>query len=267
MLYFPSFQDALNAIPGMGEPEPWQIDQINSFRPKGLPPLKAKDIVSVPMLASHNLLCYSNCVWDEDSLEAMAALYPGRPLNLNHEWEDVQKNVGVLFSAYAIATPDAPPHILNASTFSEVNQSIVAEHGFQFLLAYAAFPKDSPAIAAISNRHARDVSTGGITDGTWLCPVCDAEFFTDDCPHLPPHPMLLWIYGEDEDVEFAPYYIRSGFHTAVEISLCVSGNLPGAEILGDSKKLQSIAESDEQDSLILKSPQAAESEDLLVLSS
>lgn len=267
MLYFPSFQDAIATVPGMGVPEPWQLDQINQYRPKGRPPLKAQDVISVPMLASHNLMSYTNAVWSTESLEAMAALYPGRQVNLNHTWEDVQKNIGLIFSAYLIQTPDAPTNILNAANFFDVNRQIVANDGFQFLLGYGAFPKDSPAISAIDYRLARDVSTGAVTDGTWICPVCDAEFFTQGCSHWPPHPELLQWMGDDDEIEFAPYYIRSGLHTAIEITSCVAGNLPGAEILCDSKKLQSIAESDEQDSLTLKNPQAVESEDLLVPSS
>ncbi len=234
MLQFPSFDSAIASVPGMGTPEPWQLDQINRFRPKGMPPYKAEDLVSVPMLASHNLMSFSNGVWDDLSLESMAALFPGKPMNLNHEWDDVQKNVGFVYSAYAVQTADAPIHILNAAEYFEVNRSIVANKGFQFLLTYAAFPSDSPAVKAIEFRQAKDVSTGGITDGTMICPLCNGEFFTDECDgHLPPHPMLLFFLGDDDDIEWAPYYIRSGFHTAVELSLCVSGNLPGAEVLSE----------------------------------
>ncbi|MBW4580710.1 MAG: hypothetical protein KME42_14185 [Tildeniella nuda ZEHNDER 1965/U140] len=237
MLQFPSFDSAIASVPGMGQPEPWQLDQMNKFRPKGMKPYTADQMVSVPMLASHNLMSFSNGVWDDQSIESMAAFFPGKPMNLNHSWEDVQQNVGFVYSAYAIQTPDAPVNILNAADYFDINRSIVANHGFQFLLTYAAFPADSPAVNAIGYGMAKDVSTGGITDSTMICPLCDGEFFTDECDgHMPPHPMLLFFLGDEEGIDWAPYYIRAGFHTAVELTLCVSGNLPGAEVLTEPEE-------------------------------
>lgn len=244
MLNFPSYESAIASCPGMGNPEPWQLAQMNRFRPKGITPYTADEMVSIPILASHNLMSFSNGVWDEFSLEKMATLFPGRPLNLNHNWEDVQQNVGFVYSAYAITTPDAPTDILNAANYFDVNRQIVANKGFQFLILYVAVPANSVAAEAISNGIAKDSSTGGLTDGTMICPLDNCEFFTEGCKHMPPHPMLLFFMDEDESIDWAPYYIRSGFHTAIELTLCVSGNLPGAQILesGDSADPESMSE-------------------------
>jgi hypothetical protein len=225
-----SYQQAIANVPGMGTPSAEQLAKMQSHAPKGIT-YTADQFVSVPMVASHNLMSFSNGVWDLASLEAMARLFPGKPAQLNHNWDDIQDCTGLLYDAFLVRSMDAPTNILNASDFFDVNRQIVAKDGFIALIVMAAFPVESAVVDAIAQSRARGVSTGGLTTGEYGCPLCDLSFEDANCPHVPPHPMLLYYYGDDPDMNFAPYYIRMGFHTAIEVSLVVSGNLPGAEVL------------------------------------
>ena len=225
-----SYAQAIANVPGMGTPNPDQLAKIQAHAPKGITQT-ADRFVSVPMMASHNLMSFSNGVWDEPSLEAMARLFPGKPAQLNHSWDEVQDSVGLIYDAFLVRSMDAPNNILNASDFFNINRQIVAKDGFIGLVIMAAFPVESAVVDAIAQSRARGVSTGGLTTGEYGCPLCDLSFENENCPHIPPHPMLLHFYGNDPDMNFAPYYERRGFHTAIEISLVVTGNLPGAEVL------------------------------------
>lgn len=225
-----SYAQAIANVPGMGTPNPEQLAKIQTHAPKGITQT-ADRFVSVPMLASHNLMSYSNGVWNLDSLEAMARLFPGKPVELNHNWDEIQDCTGLLYDAFLVKSMDAPAHILNAADFFDINRQIVAKDGFIGLIIMAAFPVESAVVDAIAQSRARGVSTGGLTTGEYWCPLCDLSFEDANCPHVPPHPILLHFYGNDPNMDFAPYYIRCGFHTAIEISLVVSGNLPGAEVL------------------------------------
>ena len=230
-----SYQQAIANVPGMGTPSAEQLALMQSHAPKGVT-YTADQFISVPMLASHNLMSFSNGVWDGASLEAMARLFPGKPAQLNHEWDEVEDCIGLLYDAFLVRSMDAPANILNASDFFDVNRQIVAKDGFVALIVMAAFPVESAVVDAIAQSRARGVSTGGLTTGEYWCPTCNLSFERDpsrevNCHHAPPHPILLYLYGDDPSVEFAPYYIRMGFHTAIEMSLVVSGNLPGAEVL------------------------------------
>jgi len=225
-----SYAQAIAQVPGMGTPNADQLAKVQAHAPKGIN-YTADRFVSVPIMASHNLMSYSNGVWDTDSLEAMARQFPGKPAQLNHNWDDVQDSIGLIYDAFLLRSMDAPTHILNAADFFDINRQIVAKDGFIGLIIMAAFPVESAAVDAIAQSRARGISTGGLTSGEYGCPLCELSFEDANCPHIPPHPMLLHLYGSDPDMNFAPYYVRQGFHTGIEVSLVVSGNLPGAEVL------------------------------------
>jgi hypothetical protein len=226
----PSFESLLAEIPGISTPTPEQLERINIHAPRGVQ-YTAEELVMVPILASHNLMAHSNLVWSINALEDMARKFPGRPIELNHDWMDVQQCVGTIFDAFVLRSADAPDEIVNANDNGDSNRQILARDGFAFLIQYAAFPNTSGSLAAIKANLARDVSTGVFTDGEMYCPHCQTSFSNPDCPHWPPLPILVWYFGDDPDVEFADYYIYDRVMDAVETSLVVSGDVPGAEVL------------------------------------
>jgi hypothetical protein len=161
----------------------------------------------------------------------MAREFPGRPIELNHEWMEVEDCVAFIFDCFVLRSPDAPEKIIEANDNGEMNRQILARDGFAFLIQYTAFPATAQALAAIKSNVARDVSTGVFTDGELYCPLCQVSFSDESCEHYPPIPWLLYWFGDDDDMNFAPYYIRDHVVSAVETSLVVAGDVPGAEVL------------------------------------
>jgi hypothetical protein len=226
----PDFDLLIEQIPPIATPTAEQLALINSHAPRGVE-YAAEDLTMVPILASHNLMASSNLAWSIRALEDMAREFPGKPIELNHDWMQVEKCVGFIFDAFVLRSPDAPDSIVEANANGTTNRSILARDGFAFLIQYAAFPIASSALAAIKSNLARNVSTGTFSDGEIHCPLCQTTFSDPDCPHYPPYPVLLWYFGDDPDFEFAPYYIVDHVVKAVETSLVVSGDVPGAEVL------------------------------------
>lgn len=219
----------------MGHPTESQLAKINRFRPKGTPPIQSHEVISIPFIASDNLVSRSNGAWDIQSLHAMAKLFPGRPVSLDHRWEESEKNVAFVYDGVVVRTSEASPQLLNRAGNFDINRQIVAKDGLHQLVLYTAVEATSPVVSGLRFRRLGDVSTGGFTDGTFLCPLCSVDFQDPTCPHIMPHPFILMLlqFG-DEDIDpemIAPYYIRSGFMDAVELSLVVCGNLPGAGVV------------------------------------
>jgi len=225
-----TYAQAIDDIPGVGTPSDAQLSLIQRQAPKGVI-YHAENFVSVPILVSHNFMSHSNGVWHSDSLEAMARLFPGHPIALDHNWDEVESAVGFIYDAFTIRTIDAPINILNAADYFDVNRQILAKDGFIALILQAAFPVASAAAMAIGESRARYVSTGGLASRETTCPHCNTSFDDPLCPHDEPHPLTLYFYGDDPSFNFATHYIRGQFLAAIESSLVVMGNLPGAEIL------------------------------------
>jgi hypothetical protein len=226
----PNFDLLTEEIPGISNPTPEQLAVINSHGPRGVK-YAAEDVIMVPILASHNLVAHSNLTWSIAALEDMAREFPGKPIELDHAWWSIEKAVGFIFEAFVLRAANAPIEIIEANDNGAKNREILNRDGFAFLIQYAAFPVTSAALQAIKTNLARDVSTGVFTDGEIYCPICNVSFDDPRCPHMPPYQMLLWWFGDDEDVEFAPYYIVDRVVSAVETSLVISGDVPGAEVL------------------------------------
>lgn len=214
----------------IGYPSEGQLDLINGLRPAGSEPFTADQVVSVPFLASHNLMSYSRGVWDiESALAPMAALYPGAPLILDHAWYGVESSQGFIYDSALIRAPFAPAAIANAGEWAEINRGILARDGFAGLLLWAAVPLDRPILGKVLDGSISSVSTGSMVGDMW-CPDCDKSLWW--CPCIIP-----WGFSaatirrlRDRDYQVPDYYIRRDTFGVIELSLVVSGNLPGAGV-------------------------------------
>jgi hypothetical protein len=239
----PTWESAIALVPPMGVPSTEQLARINEFRPVGADELTADQLVLIPFIASHNLLSYSNGVWDAESLAAMVSDFPGEPLEVDHEWEEVGAIQAFICEAQIVRSVDAPYSILGAVPNSEINQAIVRRDGFIAVVLVAAISAEAAIVDAIKYRRVHDVSTGGITSGQYWCPDCNLDFNDELCPHLIPFNVsgYVWEQCKKQGYNFARYYIRKGFSTAIELSCVVKGNLPGAGTI-DYRIMKTIAQ-------------------------
>lgn len=217
----------------LGQPDKKQLAKINLYRPNGAEEYKENEIITVALRASDNLLSHSNGVWKESSLKAMAKTLIGKPLILDHEWGGVDETIGFIYDAEVIRGNKPPdnPNAINES----VNKDILEYVGYIELIAFAVIQADSPYINEIKFGRFKYCSTGGFIDTNYICPICETEFSDPECPHLIPHPELyywqLMELDDDDELEFAPYYINGDWKTAVELSIVVAGDLPNAKVL------------------------------------
>lgn len=236
----------------MGRPTDKQFAAISKF----LDPdhgTSAEDWFVVTLQASDNLVSRSIRSWHPNVLNQMAALFPGAPLILNHEWEDSNAAVGFIFNAYAEKT-ELPPAALTDGNRGPLNKKIADRQGFQRLMLQCAVPmSDSETVESIKKRKYNCVSTGGyMTKMRLICPDCSESYgrevtFTERdktgafvCPHLIPDMWHLLYegdddYGDDKDnddeMKPASYLVLDGIFDAVEVSLVVAGNLPLASVV------------------------------------
>lgn len=217
----------------MGHPTSEQLNKINRFRPKGTPPIEATEVISIPFVASDNLVSRSLGAWDIDSLHSMAKLFPGRALTINHDWDNVQHTVGFIYDGTVLRTVDAPPELLNKAGNFDLNRQIIGANGLAQLILYTCVEATSPVVSGLRFRRLGDVSTGGFTSGELICPLCQTSFGDKHCPHYIPnlYTMLAAEWGEIDPALVAPYFIRTSFMDAVELSLVLCGNLPGASVV------------------------------------
>jgi hypothetical protein len=226
----------------LSKPSTEQLKIMNLSRPKGSREYTADDISVFTVVASHNLMSRSRGAWDIDSLKVMADQYGSlrRPFQVNHEWFDVGANQAFCFEARLMKASTAPDEILNAVDFSEVNKSIVKEDGFIWVEVDVAIARNHMIEQAIFYQSIKDCSTGGLRKPLTGCPICTRSrgefvdgFDDEECPHIMPVPYIEWYVDLDNpEVRklLAPYYIRAGLHSIVELSAVVMGDLPGAKI-------------------------------------
>ena len=193
----------------MGHPTPEQLSLINKYRPKGTPPIDGDEVISIPFLASDNLVSRSLGAWDVASLEMMAKLFPGRALTLDHKWEQVEKTVGFVYDAAIIRQQQVPPALLNKAGNFNLNRQIVAKDGLIQLILYTCVEATSPVVSGLRFRRLGDVSTGGFTNKTPGCPLCETSFDDPACPHYIPDfwTMMMAEYGEIKEELIAPLSI------------------------------------------------------------
>lgn len=215
----------------IGFPDAAQLDKINSLLPYGASPYEADSVVSVPFLASHNLMSFSRAVWDiETGLAPMAAQYPGRPLQVDHDWYSVDSNQGFIYDSMIVRSPVAPSAIANAGEWAEVNRRIMSRDGFAGLVLWAAVPLDRPILGKILDGSIDSVSTGSMVGDLW-CPDCNKSSWVCPC-------VIPWGFSaatirrlRERDYSVPDYYVRRDTFGVIELSLVVSGNLPGAGVL------------------------------------
>ena len=204
-----------------GTPTDEQLAKINVHSP--LEPLTAEQVVTVPFLASNNLLWHSNGAWTVPSLHAMGELLIGRKHMLNHEWYDSTQGVGKIYDYSLIYSDEAPDSAINVAGMGKENQYIVERGGYARLILHCYFEAESDIVSDLKYGRMDDVSTGVMTSGadSFICPVCSERFgrtirFNEKdeegrgiCPHSIPTPFMLWWYGEDnEEMNFARFYYR-----------------------------------------------------------
>ena len=212
----------------MGMPTDKQLNLINQFVPSGMPALSASDVVTIPFVAADNLVNRSLDCWDVPSLKKMAKLLPGLPMTLDHDWEDTSKEWGRIYNAEFIRSQTAPEEAIDRAGNAKRNRSIVAKDGFNQVIFEVFAPIDSPVVQALKRGHSGGVSTGGFQFRDYHCPICEASFFDEKCPHVPPD---RWMGITEDDPDVAPYAIRVGLFDMGEVSIVTMPNLPNAGIL------------------------------------
>src|SRR6476469_1537595 len=88
----------------MGPPTADQLELINKYIPRGQQRLTSSDVVTIPFVAADNLINRGLDKWDVTSLKTMAALLPGVPKMLDHDWADVSKVWGRIYKAELVST-------------------------------------------------------------------------------------------------------------------------------------------------------------------
>jgi hypothetical protein len=217
----------------MRSPSPEQLDKINQYRRDGLPPFTAAEIVSIPMRASHNLMSHSNMAWAPASLADMALGMPGRPFLKDHEWEQLDSAMGFIYEAELLHSAIAPAEFLQGE-YASANRQIIAKQGFYQLILHVAVEATHPLIRDIELRRADGVSTGSLTKGIYICPLCEVEFPCGQ--HLPPSSWIMFLkrmgeLTEEEEASIAPYIVRDGNYWSCEVSQVNCPNLPETRVL------------------------------------
>ncbi|MEM9116875.1 MAG: hypothetical protein AAGD09_03220 [Cyanobacteria bacterium P01_F01_bin.56] len=219
-------------ITPMGKPTPEQLRLMNQYRPMRIPEYTADELISVPLMASNNLLTWGQSRWAIAAVQKMADTYPGKPMLLNHNDYDVKESVGFVYDAQVIYSNAVPQDVLDGAGETEYNEAVVRAEGFYQLVAYAAISVNHPILDALRYARVGNVSTGCITDGTYRCPLDGTEFDMSRmrCAEGHYHPYARWWFNLDEGDVVAPYYIKDGVISSYELSFVVAGNLPAASI-------------------------------------
>ena len=221
------------AIAPMGAPNDEQLALINQNKPLGRKDYAADELVSVPIVASNNLVNWSNGRWNRDALVQMAETYPGQPFAVDHPMYTVKDTVGFIYDSQLIESNAAPAAILEAAGEFDNNVAVVQSEGFIQMVCYAAISKDHPILDSINMGRVNNASTGCITDGTSICPLDGTEFGSMSryrCAEGHYHPHVAWWYDIEEPELIAPYAIKTGVISSIELSLVLMGNLPAASI-------------------------------------
>lgn len=192
--------------------------------------LNKDELVVARIRAADNLLNREYGKWGTDELSALAAMIPGVPLMLDHDWGEIDKIVGKVFSAEVrrgdASSPTAAKAMVRAGNF-DANRKVMTKEGFAELIVDVYLRDFHPAVERILSGEWSEVSVGGFRYSDLWCPICDTSFSDESCPHLLPVPGLQ--YGDGDEI--APYYIRKGVFDVGELSLVTIPNLPAAQVL------------------------------------
>jgi len=221
----------------MGEPMPDDLERIKKITNNY--DWEATEWYVVPFRASDNLVNRSQRVWHPNVLEQMPNQFIGRPLLKDHSWYSVDESIGIIFDSF-IADDVATEEIINSGDRGLLNKKIISSQGYKSVYVMVAIHASMPVeINAIATMRFDKCSTGGIlSDMDMYCPNCseihgrEVSFFEQDergkyiCPHEMPGG-----YGYEENSLVADYIILDGIFDAIELSVCVSGNLPAAGVV------------------------------------
>lgn len=248
---------------GLGmAPTDAQLEKINLYIPANATPLTAEDVITVPIMASNNLLQWTNECWHPNSLEAMAQTMPGRVFMINHgdnkggmwgtTWDSVKTHRGRIYDARHMVYDTAPDELINVAGNGETNRQIIAMFGYHTLEIDVFIDRDCEIAEQIGYGTHLDVSTGTVGMVKYLCPICsnfdsgnEIEFADDDCPHYPPTNRLMRMIqaGElspEQEIMVAPFIVQDGVSYSVETSSVCTGNLPSARIISRRDILEGI---------------------------
>lgn len=226
----------------MGTPTADQLAKINTLTGKDC---KASEWYVVPFRASDNLVSRSIRKWHNNVLSQMQSQLVGRPLLVDHNWDEVEDSVGLIFDCKMSTSTNCPENIWNQPGKADLNRSIIAKEGYKCLYALACISSEMTAvIQGIESRRLNDCSTGGFLSGMRLiCPNCTHEkgreiSFTEQdkngeytCPHLIPDQYTsMYDDGSHLELPYADYLELDGTFDGIELSLCNAGNLPAASV-------------------------------------
>jgi hypothetical protein len=239
-----------------------QLEKINLYIPANATPLTATDVITVPIIASNNLVQWTNDCWHPRSLEAMAKDMPGRAFIINHgdnkggmwgtTWDSVKTHRGRIYDARHMVYDTAPDELLDCANNGKVNRQIVSTFGYHVLEVDVFIDRDSDIAEQIRYGTHLDVSTGTVGAVKYFCPICsnfdsgnEIEFTDEDCPHYPPtnRVMEMTRYGDlspEQELLVAPYMVQDGVDYSVEISSVCIGNLPSARIVSRRDILEGV---------------------------
>jgi len=206
-----------------------ELKLINAMLPSGVSPRTAEDTVVVPFAIADNLVNRGLDRWGLDELQAMAKLAPGLPMLLDHDWSDVSKVWGKIFSAFYEHADKAPAAAMAAAGNAKLNKEIVKSEGHGQTVALAFARPNNPVVLAIMDGLVGKVSTGGFAFKDYECPLCNTSVRDDKCPHYLPD--KRWGETHDVDPIFAPYVTRKGLVDLGEVSIVTIPNLPNAGVI------------------------------------
>jgi len=217
------------------------LQKINQYRPHNSPEYTDGELSSFDVLASNNLLHASMFKWDKNSLIQMAQTYPGKPLLLDHQWENVAAQHAFIYDAclyhYPQPSQEVQDYFLALSPAPDIDRQIMADEGLYQLKCCIATETSHPITSELNYGRKINASIGGLADGSMICPVCNTDFDDDNCPHLIPG----FEYANNS-FPVAPYWIRSGYQETIELSLVTAGNCPSARVLNSqTAKILSFA--------------------------
>jgi hypothetical protein len=239
-----------------------QLEKINQWIPANAKLLTAADVITVPVLASNNLLQWTNECWHPNSIEAMAQTMPGRVFMINHgddkggmwgqSWDSVKTHKGRIYDARHTVYDTAPAELLNCAGNVKINQMIVDTFGYHTLEIDVFINRDSEVAEQIRYGTHLDVSTGTVGMVRYLCPICsnfqsgdEIEFMHEECPHYAPTNRIMRMMRDGElspeqEIMVAPYIVQDGVDYSVETSSVCTGNLPSARIVNRRDILEGV---------------------------
>jgi hypothetical protein len=205
------------------------LQKINQYKPASASDYTEADISTFDILASNNLLHSTLFRWSIPSLVKMKQTYLGKPLMFDHQWENVTQQVAFVYDSvlfhYKNPSQEIRDFYLEHSPEPDIDSEILDTEGLYQLVNCIATETSHPITNEIIYGRKINASIGGLEDGSMICPICDTDFNDDNCPHLIPGTVI------NSTVPIAPYWIRTGYQSTIELSLVAAGNCPTAQVL------------------------------------